>query len=188
MDAPKMEDKTSLKEIAYIACTAYILFLFITGCAKEEVKPSAQNNDEVEQTIKKFSAEHIKNSERKWNLASDIAHILKSERIKTQKPKVTIFENGKGIMTIISDTGEIDQRTKDLRFYGNVIATADDKTQIETAELFWRERDEKILAPGEVKVSKGRSVLFGNQLEAEPNLDTVKLKNIKATVYTKRKT
>ncbi|HIE28360.1 TPA: LPS export ABC transporter periplasmic protein LptC [Candidatus Poribacteria bacterium] len=168
---------------------APLLFLgivfFAVGCGREDAQVTSAESEKVTQEIYTFTAQNTKAGVQTWTLAADVARYLESGRIHVEKPEVIIFQDGKEAMTITGDGGEIEQNREDFRIIGNPVKGVNEDGILYTNELYWKDEKEKLYAPGEVKIVRGDSVMFGKEMEADPKLETVILKDVRFKIYPK---
>jgi len=165
-----------------------LLFLFVIlfslGCGREENHVDTSTGEKLAQDIRNFSTQHTKGGEQRWTLIASVAYYYESRQTTVENPDITIFQDGKIAMTVIGDAGEIDQNNNNLKVIGNVKCVCTDGT-IYTDELHWKDREEKIFAPNKVKIVRGDSVMFGEEMEADPELESVTLKKVNFSIYPK---
>jgi len=162
------------------------IFLFVVGCGREDAQITTAASEKVTQEINTFTAQNTKAGEQKWTLVADLARYLESGQILVEKPKVTIFQEGQETMTITGESGTIEQNREDFEIIGNPVKGVSQKGTLYTNELHWKDESEKLYAPGEVKIIRGDSVMFGKEMEADPTLEIVTLKNdVHFTIYPK---
>jgi lipopolysaccharide export system protein LptC len=80
------------------------------------------------------------------------------------------------------------QNRENLRIIGNPVTGVSTDGIIYTNELYWESESEKLYTreeAGEVQITRGDSVMFGKEMEADPKLEVVTLKKVRFTVYPK---
>jgi LPS export ABC transporter protein LptC len=170
--------------------TVALLFLaisfFAAGCGREDTQVTTAESEKVTQEIHTFTAQNTKAGKQTWTLVADIARYLESGLIQVDNPEVTIFQEGKETMTITGDSGEIEQNREDFRIMGNPVKGVGQDGILYTNELFWKDEEEKLYAPGEVQITRGDSIMFGKEMEADPKFEVVTLKkDVHFTIYPK---
>ncbi|MBM3241882.1 LPS export ABC transporter periplasmic protein LptC [Candidatus Poribacteria bacterium] len=161
------------------------IFFFAAGCGRGDEQVTTAESEKITQEIRTFTMQNTKAGEPKWTLVADVARYLESGQIRVEKPNVTIFQEGQETMTITGDSGEIEQNREDFRIIGNPVKGVSKKGIIYTTELYWKDESEKLYAPGEVKITRGDSVMFGKEMESNPKLEIVTLKKVHFTIYPK---
>lgn len=160
------------------------VILFSVGCGREEAQFATSTGEKLAQEIHQFSTQHTKGGEQRWTLVASVAYYYESRQTTVENPDITIFQDGKIAMTVTGDVGEIDQDDNNLKVIGNVKCVTTDGT-IYTDELHWQDREGKIFAPNKVKIVRGDSVMFGEEMEADPELESVTLEKVDFSIYPK---
>jgi len=158
-----------------------IVSLIFAGCGDDSDYQTERPPEEVDQELNQFSMVRMLEGRTKWKLNADAATFLESDRVKIEKVELLIFgDKGDETMTIHGEQGEVNQRTKNIKIMGNVIGIASDGSRLNTEELYWRDRAEKLYTlPGvKVTITYEDSVIVGEELEASPELETAELKNV----------
>jgi LPS export ABC transporter protein LptC len=158
------------------------VILFSSGCGREENQVDTSVGEKAVQEILNFSSQHTKGEEQRWTLVAEVAYYYESHQTMVKNPDITIFQDGQIAMTVTGDEGEIDQNKNNLKVIGNVKCVSTDGT-IYTNELHWEDKEGKIFAPGKVRIVRGDSVMFGEGMEADPELESVTLKKVNFTIY-----
>ncbi len=153
------------------------------GCGKEHEELKQPVEEMPQQTLQNFSTKHTEAGIPKWTLTADSAEFLK-EVVVVRNPKVQIFRKGKITLTVTGDRGEITQSNNDIKVFDNVVGVSQDGV-LYTNELHWRNRDGKLYAPNESKIVRGNSTLVGQEMESEPSLEVVTMKNVQFKIYPK---
>ena len=128
-----------------------------------------------QQTLHGFSTSHTEAGVVKWVLVGSEATFLKKV-IAVKEPTVEIFEDGERKITLIGNRGEIVKRSNDIHLFDQVVGESQDG-HLYTNELHWRDQDGKLFAPDMAKVVRGDSTLTGNEMEANPSLEKLTMKN-----------
>lgn len=158
----------------------FVVLLF-AGCGGNSDEGVSQPPAGVEQAVRQFSLTHSRDGRMKWTLNADSATFLESDRIALQKVKLLIYGDKDGeTATINGDNGELNERTYDVKIMGNVEGISSDGGRLNTEELYWRDRTGKIYTESGVKVTitNEDSVVVGERLLADPELETVKLRSM----------
>ena len=158
-----------------------MVVLLVAGCGGDSDEGVSQPPAGVEQAVRQFSLTHSRDGRMKWTLNADSATFLESDRIALQKVKLLIYGDKDGeTATIHGDSGELNERTYDVKIMGNVVGVSSDGGRLNTEELYWRDRTGKIYTESGVKVTitNEDSVVVGERLLADPKLETVKLRSM----------
>ena len=166
---------------------AYLLLvtlsLLTVGCDKVDEEPTLPVEEIPQQILLNFSTQHTEAGIARWTLVADSAEFLK-EITYIQNPTVQIFQDGKWAMTITGDRGEILQSSNDIHVFENVVGKSQDGV-LYTDELHWRNSDGKLYAPNESKIVRGDSTMFGREMEGDPALEVVTMKDVRSKIYPK---
>ena len=172
-----------------VACSLFFVFvitvLVFAGCGGNEDDQESQPPKDVQQEISQFSLVRMQDGKTKWKLKADTSTFLDSERVSLRKVDLRIFGNEGEEKTVIrGDQGEVNERTHNIKITGNVVGTSSDGGQLITEELYWRDRTGKLYTlPGvKVTITYEDSVIYGEELEADPELETAKLKDVTGTI------
>lgn len=160
---------------------ALIMALLLISCSNDSDKQVVQPPEEVEQELRQFSLMQSREGHTKWHLEADTATYLELNRVAIDKVKLVIFgDKDNETMTIHSDKGEVNEQTYNVKMTGNVEGVSSDGGRLNTEELYWRDRTGKIYTlPGvKVTITHEDSVIVGEQLLADPKLETVRLKKM----------
>jgi LPS export ABC transporter protein LptC len=176
------------KKLLYIVKHLILILLIsiqlMNGCDGEGEKQGSQPPADVKQEVTQFSLVQMRNGQTRWKLNTDLATFLESNRIKLNKTELLLLgAKDNETLTIRSLHGEVDQRTKDIKMEGNVGGTYSSGGQFFAQEAYWSESRGKIYTlPGvKVKMIYKDSVIYGEELEADPKLETANLKNVEGT-------
>ena len=164
--------------------------LLFAGCGGDSDEEVPQPPEDVEQEISLFSLIQSQEGRTKWKLDADSATYLESDEVALKKVQLVIFgDNGKETMIIHGDKGEVDESTYDVKITENVVGISSDGGRLETEELYWRDRTGKIYTtPGvKVTITYEDSVVVGEQLFADPELETVRLRKAAGTTRVEEK-
>lgn len=162
-----------------------LLLAVIGGCSSRKEEPVTEPDPTVSE-IESFTTRHFKGSEPRWKLVGKKAQMLASGGMRVEKPKVLIYQNGKPTLNIQGDYGEVNQQTYDLHLTGNVQGLSRDGI-LKTNEAFWRDRDGRLHAPGDVEITRGRSVVTGKNMVGFPDLQNVHMVDVRFRTHPKDK-
>lgn len=145
------------------------------GCDTGQGDVTEFTKEIPQQTLHGFSTSHTEAGVVKWVLVGSEATFLKNV-IAVKEPTVEIFEDGELKITLTGNRGEIIKRSNDIHLFEQVIGESQDG-KLYTDELHWRDQDGKLFAPNMSKVVRGDSTLTGNEMEANPSLEKLTMKN-----------
>ena len=172
---------------SYIALHVSVLLaavsLLAIGCDSADEELTQPVQETPQQIMYTFSTQQADGGIKRWTLVADKATFLK-EVVKLQKPTVQIFEEGKWAITITGDRGELIQSTNDIYVFENVIGKSRDG-YLYTDELHWRDNAGKLFAPNTATIVRGDSTMIGQELEGDPTLEVVIMKDVQSKIYPK---
>ena len=127
-----------------------------------------------------------------------VQNLIKAGHIQIFRKKKTTFVdsgitvdffNNKGEITstLTADRGVLYENTKDLVAYGNVVVHSTEKRKLETEELRWYEKEQKIVAPLFVKITTEKGYEEGTNLESNADLTHFTIWNVRGKVLIERK-
>ena len=161
----------------------FALSLLTFGCDKADEEPTQPVQETPQQILYKFSTQQADGGITRWVLVAEQATFLK-EIVQLQKPRLDIFEEGKWAITITGDRGEIIESSNDIHIFQNVVGKNPDG-YLYTDELRWKNSDGKLFAPNISTIVRGDSTMVGRELEGDPALEVVIMKNVQSKIYPK---
>ena len=170
-----------LKTVYSSSLILMIMVLLVVGCGDDSGEQVSQPPEDVEQEISQFSLMQSREGRTKWTLTADSATFLESDRVALERVELLIYgDKDDETITIQGDSGELNERTYDVKVTGNVVGISSDGGRLNTEELYWRDRTGKIYTSRGVKVTitYEDSVIVGEQLLADPKLETVRLREM----------
>lgn len=161
-----------------------ISFIFLS-CGKDEEVSSVESNGKTPQlVIDKFSVTTTNAGKVEWIFRAQRALVFENENlIDADGINVDFFfdKNQKEISSHLNaKTGNVNTKTNDMKAEGNVVLTAENGNKLFTERLEWRSAEQKFFTDKEVKVEKKDSILTGVGMEADTNLENIRiLKDVK---------
>lgn len=159
------------------------------GCEREEENLPAEPLPI--QQLETFTTQHTEEGVLKWTLVGNSSEFQENKargnKIIVQNPKVQIYEEGKVTITLTSLTGELyssGRKKNNVYLQGNVVGVNENGT-LHTELLEWQNKDGTLYAPKEVKIMRGDSTWYGTEMVANPNLETLTMKNNRFRLYPK---
>lgn len=155
----------------------FVAVMLLAGCSEEKLKP------EVDKTIRPVDMP----DQESWNSrvlladSSGLRAVIESGHIRVYyKNQETLFDSGLKVdfynefrvktTTLTSDRGRIDDKTKDLFTYGNVVAVNDSGVTLQSDELLWRNSDQKIRTDKFVTITTKYEKIQGFGFESDQHL------------------
>ncbi len=168
------------------------LILFIASCDQSTRQSNVSGSDSTadivispDREIENFSIIQTRRGRKKYVANAIYAAIFKdSNQIVATTVEVDFYDDeGLPFSTLTADSGYIDEKTKDMRAVGNVVVVNRDSARLESEELKWDHKREKIVSDQFVKIIRGRDVLTGIGLESDAQIESVEIKkDVKAFV------
>jgi LPS export ABC transporter protein LptC len=165
--------------------------LAVGGCGKQEGGMPGGSGTRPDQEIDGFTLTQTREGQRVWSLRAANALVYDdADRVEMTDLRLDFFdEKGDPQSTLTADEGTLSRRTNDMEATGNVVVYAADGTVLTTERLTWNEMTGKIESDQRVTVTKGRDVMKGVGVEADPDLKNIRVKSrFKAYVRTEEGT
>jgi LPS export ABC transporter protein LptC len=176
----------SSKRLIRLWCFCAIAALFVAACSSEPVDDTAYEQGETpDDVFFDFVTSETDSGRTTWRLTAPEASRFKEKKLVILDNPTIQFYNEEGAIrtTLVSDSGQYFEDTKNLLAFGNVVVTSIDGDVLETDSLYWDNAQNKILSDAFVKLTRGRDVITGYGLECRDDLGTVDIKrDVKATV------
>jgi LPS export ABC transporter protein LptC len=164
-----------------VACLglAAACLLAVAGCGRESSGQPESSGTRPDQEIDGFRLTQTQDGERVWTLKAATALIYEdASRVEMSELRIDFYnEDGQVRSTLTADQGTLHQRTNDMQVHGNVVVYAEDGTVLTTELLTWDERTGRIETDRPVRVTKGRDVMTGVGIEADPDLKNIRVKS-----------
>lgn len=114
-----------------------------------------------------------------WEIWGDLAEVFEKEGVArvvkiSQQVTVTLY-SGQGKLTSRSDKATLNIGTKDVRLEGNVTATSEQGSSLQTESLDWSAEDRRLFTRSPVTLVRGGLVSRGVGMEAETDLERARL-------------
>lgn len=169
----------------YFILFAFIpLIVFLSAC-KEKIKPSIINAkiEGAYPTQESWNSRITFTKEGKLLAILEVNHLLiyedRKETYLEDGLKVYFYnEDQKHTTTLTSLKGKVNDITKDLAAYGNVIVVSDDGTVLKTEKLFWKNQTQKIETDAFVEIESPKEKIRGHGLISDQNLKNYKILNV----------
>ncbi|MEK7205776.1 MAG: LPS export ABC transporter periplasmic protein LptC [candidate division NC10 bacterium] len=114
-----------------------------------------------------------------WELWADRAEVREREGIsvltRVQRPVEVVLYSSQGILRCTATRVTIDLTTKDVQMDGGVVGRSEDGAELRTEMLRWVAATRRIQTDQPVTVSRGRWQSRGRGLEAETDLEQVRI-------------
>ncbi len=139
--------------------------------------PASQQPPDV--TLRQIHMVETRDGVKLWELLADRAEVHEQEgyTLLTQErhPVEVILFSNQGRLSCTATRATIDMKTRDVRLEGAVHATSDQGTELTTELLRWRAASKRVQTDRPVTISRGGLVSRGRGLEAETDLERVRI-------------
>lgn len=154
-----------------------ILLIVLNACESEKVEPKVNENIKVEElpAQESWNSKVIFTDSGRTSAIMHVGHVrmytTAQETLIDSGLKVDFYnEEEIKTSTLTSDRGKVDDRTKDLYAFDNVIAADDSGTTLKTEKLMWRNHDRKIVTDQFVTIKTPTEVIKGYGFESDQTL------------------
>src|SRR5512147_2681429 len=162
-----------------------LILLILVGCADEKIKPSVNpslNTHEIP-AQESWDAEIFFSDSGKTKAVLDAGHLRMFENaretILDDNIKVDFYNDlEKKTTTLTAKRGKVDDATKNLWAYDNVVAVNDSGVSLKTEELMWRNSDQKIISDKFVTILTPKEKIEGYGFESDQHLRNYVIYNI----------
>lgn len=114
-----------------------------------------------------------------WEVWADRAELREAEGVsilsRVRKPVEVILYSDQGRLRCTADRATVDLKTKDVRLEGRVVARSDQGARLETEAVRWIAASRRLVTDRPVTVSRGRLTTQGRGMEAETDLERVRI-------------
>jgi len=170
---------------------AVALVLGAAGCGTQRSSDPAESTGEMpDQEVTDFAITETDEGHLEWKLFARYAATYSARNLVAARAvRVDFFgENGTRTSTLTANTGEINQRSRDMVARGRVVLETTEGTRLSSEELRFQNREQRIVVPVTqlVRVERGGDVLTGYGFESDPELRHYEFKRrVQATVRTR---
>jgi LPS export ABC transporter protein LptC len=147
------------------------------GASGASPPPAAPVGPEL--TLRKIHMIETRKGVKLWELWADRAEVHDRDGyavlFRDHRPVEVTLYSSHGQLTCTADRAWVDLQSKDVRLEGGVIARSDQGTELRTEELRWLASSRRVQTDRPVVVSRGGLVSRGRGLEAETDLEQVRI-------------
>ena len=146
----------------------------VSGASSPSATPEAPNI-----ALRQIHMVETRSGARLWELRADRAEVHEREGFAvlsrvTQPVEVILYSN-QGQVVCTANRATVDLKTKDVRLEGAVFARSDQGTELRTEALRWLAGPRRLQTDQPVVVSRGNMESRGRGLEAETDLEQVRI-------------
>ena len=171
--------------VSFLLCV--LLAAVFSGCDDGSSPGGREGGVVADQEIDNFTLTQTREGTPIWRLEAVHALVFEDAgRIEMTRLKAVFFQpDGSVRSTLRAREGVLHERTNSMEASGDVVVTAEDETTLETEFVTWSERTGTIETDRPVRVTRGRDVMTGTGLTAEPDLRNIRvLADFKAYIRT----
>jgi len=162
-----------------------LLLMFSISCNDEKIKPKinftiAEENMPIQQSWNSKIL-FTENGILKGILYTDYLEAFKKPKEKLLTNVKVEFFNSRGIKTsqLTSKRGRIDDISQDMFAIDSVVAINDSaNVKLETDELMWRKKDQKIVSEKFVRITTETEIIEGYGLVSDQHIQNYVIKNV----------
>lgn len=155
----------------------FILILVLISCKEEKVQPkitSADINGEIP-THESWNSKVYFSEDGKLKAILYSEHLQKFDLKKEtllEKIRIEFYDKQlKNASQLVAEKGKVDDLTRDMFAFENVIAQNDSGVVLKTEMLKWRNSDQKIVTDKFVSIKTKKELIEGYGLEADQSLN-----------------
>ena len=167
-----------------------LLFFFLVvliACTNDPklVQNFVSNKQQAIEQIKGAELLHTENGKIKVRIVAN-----KIERFQNQQPglifsekmEVYFYNDSSELQsTLMANDASIDDDKKIMLAQNNVVLTSNDDKKLETEELVWDEKQDKIYTDKKVKITTGKEVVYGEGFTSNPDFSQYSITKIHGT-------
>jgi len=160
--------------LALRAGAPLLLVLGLGACGSEPAEQQTPSGEVApQQVLQGMRLRQSEGGKSRWLLVADSALAYgENEPTRLWGVHVDFFgaqaESVRSVLT--AREGDVDPRTQALVARGNVVVATREGRRLETEELRWDPRLKKVVSDRFVRLIKGRSVITGTGIQADPDL------------------
>ncbi|MBN1823592.1 MAG: LPS export ABC transporter periplasmic protein LptC [Endomicrobiales bacterium] len=164
---------------------AFLFFLFST----DDVGKEGENAPPIpEQAIEKFNVTETEAGKTKWVLDAKSAQIVESQKkVYLDAPVIKFYEGGEYVSTLVSEKGRIDSNNYDIWGDGKCLLTTVKGERLDTHNLHYKSEIKRIVTEEKVKLERKDETIYGQGMEATPDLETIMIKKQRVVMHEKKK-
>jgi LPS export ABC transporter protein LptC len=147
------------------------------GASGASPSPAAEKGPEL--TLRKIHMIETRKGVKLWELWADRAEVHEREGYtvlsREERPVEVTLHSSQGRLNCTANLAKVDLKTKDVRLEGGVVARSDQGTELRTEDLQWKAASRRLQTDRPVTVTRGSLVSRGRGLEAETDLEQVRI-------------
>jgi len=164
-----------------------LLSIVLVACTNDPklVQNIVSDKEQAIEQIKGAELLHTENGKIKVRIVAD-----KIERFQNQQPglifsehlEVYFYNDSSELQsTLMANDASVDEDTKIMLAQNNVVLTSNDNKKLETEELVWDEKKNKIYTDKKVKITTGKEIVYGEGFTSNPDFSQYSITKIHGT-------
>lgn len=174
-----MKRQTILMGVAFVLIIGSGLYYFLKEESMASHPQPAQDAAKQQQAALSFEGNKITeedNGRLIWELTAETIEVDSvTQNVTLHKLNGTFYSAAGTTMTITSETGNLDSKTKDVVLTGSVHGIASDGGDFTAAQATWQDDTKLFHGTGGVQVVKGGTSLTGDVLDGDMTLNKMKV-------------
>ena len=165
-----------------------LLSIVLVACTNDPklVQNFVSDKEQAIEQIKGAELLHTENGKIKVRIVAD-----KIERFQNQQPglifseKIEVYfynDSSELQSTLMANDASIDEDKKIMLAQNNVVLTSSDDKKLETEELVWDEKQDKIYTDKKVKITTGKEVVYGEGFTSNSDFSQYSITKIHGTL------
>lgn len=130
-------------------------------------------------TLRQIHLIETRGGSRQWELRADRAEVHEREGYtllsRVGRPVEVLLYSSQGQLTCTANRVKVDLTTKDVHLEGEVLARSDQGAELRTEALRWMAASRRLVTDQPVTVNRGGLVSRGRGLEADADLEQVRI-------------
>jgi LPS export ABC transporter protein LptC len=99
--------------------------------------------------------------------------------------KLTYYAEDGRVVTLTADSGSYEDATRNVTLQGNVVVNTSDGNHVDTDAIAWNQKSGILKGKGEVRITRGDSIIRGKGFELSPENETVNIYNVTGIIHKK---
>ena len=166
--------------IAVLGAVFLLVFYSFESAKKDKIEKPPPI---PEQAIEKFNVTETEKGLPHWVLDADSAQILETQkRVLLSSPVIKFYQDGKYVSTLVAASGRINTDNYDIWGDSRCVLTTAKNERLETSNLHYRSDIKKVVTQDRVKLIKPDETIYGEGMEATPDLESITIKKQRVEV------
>lgn len=163
-------------------CVIIALFL-LSSCGQTKKDKPEKAPALPLQAIEKFTVTESEEGKPRWVLEAFSAQIFESEKkILLELPKIQFFAKGKYVSRLTAEKGRINTENYDIWGEGECFLETEKGEELKTRNLYYKSDVNKIFSKNKIKLTRPNEIIYGEGLEATPDLENIIIKKQKVEI------